>query len=201
MTQTELARFFQQAAHYPAPLRQQRNELLQAASHREAAVLLAVVYREAQWQILLTRRADTLRHHTGQIALAGGRRDNADANLTCTALRETTEETGIEAAHWQTFPLLPRYYTPSGYAVSPVPALCTDNPPTQANADEVAEIFYLPLSFALQQNHYASRRFTHEGRTLDVPTLPYQHYDIWGLTAMILYDLAERYRHYRGQTA
>ena len=43
---------------------------------------------EEALQILLTRRADSLRHHTGQIALAGGRRDAQDPNLTATALRE-----------------------------------------------------------------------------------------------------------------
>ncbi|MDO5640202.1 MAG: CoA pyrophosphatase [Neisseria sp.] len=197
MTQTELARFFAHAASYPATLREQRNRILQTAQHREAAVLLAAVYREAEWQILLTRRADTLRQHTGQIALAGGRRDGSDNSLVCTALRETREETGIDTGLWQTFPQLPPYYTPSGYAVSPVPALCEESPPTRANAAEVAEIFYLPLDFALTQENYASRAFTHQGRTLSVPALPYLHYDIWGLTAMILYDLAERYHHYQ----
>ncbi len=197
MTPTELARFFKHAAAYPATLGEQRNRILQNGRHHEAAVLLAAVYRNAQWQILLTRRADTLRHHTGQIALAGGRRDSSDTDLVHTALRETAEETGIAAAHWQTFPQLPPYYTPSGYAVSPVPALCETNPPTQANSDEVAEIFYLPLDLALQPQHYQSRTFTYQNRTLDVPVLPYLHYDIWGLTAMILYDLAQRYCHYR----
>ncbi|MFC2564184.1 MAG: CoA pyrophosphatase, partial [Neisseria sp.] len=31
------------------------------------------------------------------------------------------------------------------------------------------------------------------------PALPYLHHDIWGLTAMILYGLAERYRHHMTQ--
>ena len=113
---------------------------------------------------------------------------------TATALRETAEETGIEAAHWQTFPQLPAYFTPSGYAVAPVPALSAESPLTRPNADEVAEIFYLPLDFALYTANYQSRAFTHNGLTLSTPTLPYRHYDIWGLTAMILHDLAERYR-------
>ena len=169
-------------------------EIAGRGQHRQAAVLLAVVQHEAQWQILLTRRADSLRHHTGQIALAGGRRDAQDPNLTATALRETAEETGIEAAHWQTFPQLPAYFTPSGYAVAPVPALSAESPLTRPNADEVAEIFYLPLDFALHTANYQSRAFTHNGLTLNTPTLPYRHYDIWGLTAMILHDIAERYR-------
>ena len=80
MTYTELSRFFSSAANLPAPLQQTRNRMFQGGDFRQAAVLLAVVQHEAQWQILLTRRADSLRHHTGQIALAGGRRDAQDPN-------------------------------------------------------------------------------------------------------------------------
>ncbi|WP_107879658.1 NUDIX hydrolase [Neisseria animaloris] len=193
MTYNELSRFLQEAARYPALTGSLRNHLFAATQPLRAAVLLAVVCRSRQWEVLLTRRSDTLRHHTGQIALAGGRCDPQDNGPTYTALRETAEETGIASAQWQTFPPFEPYYTPSGYAVFPVPALSTDNPPTQANADEVAEIFYVPLAFVLDKNNYQSRELHYNGRTLSTPTLPYLHYDIWGLTATILYDLAERY--------
>ena len=75
----------------------ERNQwLLQHNSHyRPAAVLLAIVPHQKKWHLLLTRRADTLRHHTGQIAFAGGQQDSEDAHLTATALRETHEEIGV----------------------------------------------------------------------------------------------------------
>ena len=56
MTYTELSRFFSSAANLPAPLQQTRNRMFQGGDFRQAAVLLAVVQHEAQWQILLTRR-------------------------------------------------------------------------------------------------------------------------------------------------
>lgn len=40
-----------------------------------ASVLIALVERPVGLSVILTRRADTLRRHTGQIALPGGRRD------------------------------------------------------------------------------------------------------------------------------
>nr|QQZ52124.1 hypothetical protein JKL49_23905 [Phenylobacterium glaciei] len=40
-----------------------------------ASVLVGLVEREGAYSVILTRRADTLRRHTGQIALPGGRRD------------------------------------------------------------------------------------------------------------------------------
>lgn len=195
--QAELADFLGQAYRYGSVVQDGRNRFVRRKS-KAAAVLLALVRREGQWQILLTRRAHTLRRHTGQIAFAGGQADRNDKDLIATALRETEEETGIAPHFWQTFPPLPPYYTPSGYEVHPVPALCTGNPPTFANSGEVAEIFYLPLDFALDTDNYGRRSFIYEGNTADAPVLPYLHYDIWGLTATILYGLAERYRQYAG---
>ncbi|EGV35447.1 NUDIX hydrolase [Neisseria weaveri] len=196
MTQEELTDFYRQAHRYPARGGLERNRLFASNTAVSAAVLLATVYKDGQWQILLTRRAETLRRHNGQIAFAGGRYDSTDTSLTHTALRETFEETGIAAHHWNTFSPFTPYYTPSGYSVLPVPALCAHNPETLINTDEVAEIFYLPLTFALQQQHYQTRAVKHGQTVLRLPALPYLDYDIWGLTAIILYDLAERYRLY-----
>ena len=72
MRQTDLVDFFGQAFRYASIAQEERNRFVRQEG-KTAAVLLAVVRREGQWQILLTRRADTLRHHTGQIAFAGGR--------------------------------------------------------------------------------------------------------------------------------
>lgn len=192
-----LTHFLRHATQYTCPIQISRNHLFDKPDSKNAAVLIPVVFRHGQWQIMLTRRTDTLRKHSGQIALPGGRQDQEDTDLTATALRETQEETGVPPKKWQTFPPLAPYYTPSGYRVTPIPALCRNNPPVCPNQDEVAEIFYLPLDTALDTGAYSSKTLTHNGQTLNTPTLPYRHHDIWGLTAMILYGLALRYRHYR----
>lgn len=174
----------------------ERNQLVTAQTAKEAAVLVGIALHEGAWQILLTKRAETLRQHTGQIAFAGGRKDAQDDSLTATALREAYEETAIPIAAWQTFAPLPFYDTPSGYRVTPVPAICTQPVNPKANPDEVAEIFYLPLDFALNLQNYTFRQLHHNNQTLALPALPFRHYDIWGLTAIILYGLAERYQQY-----
>ena len=178
------------------PLLAERNQwLLQhGGEYRPAAVLLAIVPHQQQWHLLLTRRADTLRHHTGQIAFAGGRHDPEDAHLTATALREAHEEIGVSPTIWHTFaPMMP-CYTPSGYAVSPIPAFCLHEPTLIPNPAEVAEVFYVPLNFALHLPHYQWQTFEHHGKHLPMPALSYQHYHIWGITASILYTLAELHR-------
>ena len=174
----------------------ERNQLVTPKTVKEAAVLVGIVLHEGAWQILLTKRAETLRQHTGQIAFAGGRKDTQDDSLTATALREAYEETAIPIAAWQTFAPLPFYDTPSDYRVTPVPAICVQPVNPKANPDEVAEIFYLPLDFALNLQNYSYRHLHHNNQTLALPALPFRHYDIWGLTAIILYGLAERYQQY-----
>ena len=196
MNTDHLTHFLTQASHFSSRMQAERNQLVTAQTVKEAAVLVGIALREGAWQILLTKRAETLRQHTGQIAFAGGRKDAQDDSLTATALREAYEETAIPIAAWQTFAPLPFYDTPSGYRVTPVPAVCTQPVNPKANPDEVAEIFYLPLDFALTLQNYTFRQLHHNNQTLALPALLFQRYDIWGLTALILYGLAERYQQY-----
>ena len=199
MNQTELAEFLTRAALYPCQEEQLRNQIFAADGYTEAAVLLPVVFHERQWQIILTKRSAGLRRHTGQISFAGGKKEPQDETPVRTALREAEEEIGTRATIWQTFPVLPPHYSPSGYEVRPVPALNAGSPPLSANPDEVAEIIYLPLETALDLQNYRPRPLQYRGRTINPPALPYLHHDIWGLTAMILYGLAERYRYHLTQ--
>ena len=196
MNTDHLTHFLTQASRFSSRMQAERNQLVTAQTAKEAAVLVGIVLHEGAWQILLTKRAETLRQHTGQIAFAGGRKDAQDDSLTATALREAYEETAIPIAAWQTFAPLPFYDTPSGYRVTPVPAICTQPINPKANPDEVAEIFYLPLDFALNLQNYTFRQLHHNNQTLALPALLFQRYDIWGLTALILYGLAERYQQY-----
>ena len=196
MNTAHLIHFLTQASRFSSRMQAERNQLVTAQTAKEAAVLVGIVLHEGAWQILLTKRAETLRQHTGQIAFAGGRKDAQDDSLTATALREAYEETAIPIAAWQTFAPLPFYDTPSGYRVTPVPAICTQPVNPKANPDEVAEIFYLPLDFTLNLQNYTFRQLHHNNQTLALPALPFQRYDIWGLTALILYGLAERYQQY-----
>jgi len=140
MNTDQLIHFLTQASHFSSRMQAERNQLVTAQTVKDAAVLVGIVLHEGAWQILLTKRAETLRQHTGQISFAGGRKDAQDDSLTATALREAYEETAIPITTWQTFAPLPFYDTPSGYRVTPVPAICVQPINPKANPDEVAEI-------------------------------------------------------------
>ena len=150
MNTDHLIHFLTQASHFSSRMQAERNQLFTAHTVKEAAVLVGIVLHEGTWQILLTKRAETLRQHTGQIAFAGGRKDAQDDSLTTTALRETYEETAIPITAWQTFAPLPFYDTPSGYRVTPVPAICAQPVNPKGNPDEVAEIFLSAFGLCLK---------------------------------------------------
>ena len=61
--------------------------------------------------VLLTRRADHLHDHPGQISFPGGRLDDTDRGPIDAALRETTEEIGLERRYVRLAGLLDGYET------------------------------------------------------------------------------------------
>jgi len=159
---------------------------------REAAVLVPIVRRSGGHTVLLTRRADTLRKHRGQVSFPGGRRDATDASLTACALREATEEVGLPSANAEVIGYLDDYPTTTGFKVTPVVALV--RPPRRFAFDpvEVAEVFEVPLALLLDAASYEPKVFTREG--LNVPFFEVNHAGqrIWGATAGMLRDLCRK---------
>ena len=94
---------------------QARTEAGQAESRRLAGLGVADV------DIVLLQRAATLRHHPGQVAFPGGRRDPEDASMTAAALREAEEEAGIAPSTVDVLGTMDPLYIPvSGFEVTPV---------------------------------------------------------------------------------
>lgn len=69
--------------------------------------------------VLLTRRATTMRAHTGQWALPGGRLDPGETAVDA-ALRELQEELRLELEPDDVIGILDDYPTRSGYVITPV---------------------------------------------------------------------------------
>lgn len=83
--------------------------------------------------LLLLRRAGTLRTHSGQVAFPGGAADPGDGTAIGTALREAVEETGLDATGVVPFATLdPIHIPPSGFDVTPVLAYWQRPSPVRA---------------------------------------------------------------------
>ena len=156
---------------------------------RPAAVLVPLVARAEGVTVLLTRRTDHLHHHPGQISFPGGRVEAHDASPVMTALRETQEEIGLDAARVELLGALPDYLTGTGFRVTPVVGLV--HPPFALCLDafEVAEAFEVPLAFLLDPANHRRHRLEHEGRVREYYAMPYGDYFIWGATAGMLMSL------------
>src|SRR5436190_20155216 len=61
-----------------------------------AAVLVPLVNRPEGLHVLLTQRSAQLPDHAGQISFPGGRVESHDADHAAAALREATEEIGLD---------------------------------------------------------------------------------------------------------
>jgi 8-oxo-dGTP pyrophosphatase MutT (NUDIX family) len=157
-----------------------------------AAVLIGLVEREAGPTVLLTRRSDTMRSHTGQVALPGGRVDPGERPWE-TALREAHEEVGLEPRFVSLLGLSTPYQTGTGYLITPVVGFVRPGFELKANPDEVADIFETPFSFLMDLANYEEHERelpTGEKRRFYAATHDERY--IWGATAGILRALYER---------
>jgi 8-oxo-dGTP pyrophosphatase MutT (NUDIX family) len=113
-----------------------------------AAVLMLFSEGGEGPQLLLTERAAHMRQHARQISFPGGRSDPGDHDLVSTALREASEEVGVEPDTVEVFGQLPRIWLPpSNHAVTAVLGYWRQARPLVAKSpDEVANVLQVPIS-------------------------------------------------------
>jgi 8-oxo-dGTP pyrophosphatase MutT (NUDIX family) len=158
-----------------------------------AAVLVGIVTGPAPG-ILLTKRTAHLRTHSGQVSFPGGRIDPSDASAEAAALREAHEEVGLDAAHAEILGCLPDMETSTGYLITPVLALLRPGFAIAPSPDEVDAVFQLPLAVLLDPQAPVKRQSAFLGRTREYWVWPHPEHEIWGATAAILLELAQRLR-------
>ena len=155
---------------------------------REAAVLVPITRAENP-ELILTLRSQNLSTHGGEVAFPGGRRDPEDSDLIYTALRETQEEVGLAPELVQIVGPLSQVMSRHGVQVTPFVGFVPDAVDYQANADEIASVFSVPLEFFANDPRETTPRIDYLGRTWYVPSYQFAGYKIWRLTAVMLVEL------------
>jgi len=138
--------------------------------------------------LLLTVRANTLRHHAGQAAFPGGAADPGDTGPVHTALREAREETGIEPARLLPLATLERMFIPpSGFHVVPVLAYSPDpGPVTVIDESETAVVARVPLRALINpQNRLMVYRTGGPSRFAG-PAFLLNEMLVWGFTGHVI---------------
>lgn len=161
-----------------------------------AAAVLVPILMEPAPRILLTRRADHLRRHGGQVSFPGGRIDPSDLSPESAALREAWEEVGLDPDLVEIVGRLPQHETGTGFLVTPVVGLVPAGTVLRPEASEVAELLSLPVSVLLDPAQPQRRRMKPPGGSewRDIYVWPHDDHYIWGATAAILLSLAQRLR-------
>ncbi len=158
---------------------------------RPAAVLIPIICEGDQARVILTKRASALKHHPGQIAFPGGKMDQGDRDIIATALRETSEEIGLESANVEVLGQMPTHETVTGFDVTPIVARVMQPFNTTPEKGEVDEVFEVPLCHLLTPANYLIEARHWQGKLRSYYTVPYGPYYIWGATARILRSFAD----------
>lgn len=168
-------------------LRKEAKFIDRAPAH--ASVLIPLVQRE-RLTVLLTLRPTHMNSHSGQIAFPGGKADPEDSDAVATALREAREEVGLEPRFVEVIGTLPIYTTGSAFIVTPVVALVNPGFTLHPNADEVDDVFEVPLDFLMDPANHRHHVVDLGGEKRNWLSMPYTDGTterfIWGATAGML---------------
>ncbi|CAG0919809.1 unnamed protein product [Notodromas monacha] len=160
---------------------------------KHAAVLVPLCKTETdQLSLLYTLRSSSLRSHSGQVCFPGGTHDEQDADLIATALRETEEEIGLQPNLVEPWGFLPKVPSKNFEVwVHPVIAeirnLALDS--LRVNRDEVEQVFLESLDTLCDEASFSTTDYKIGRTVLTMPVFQGEHHKIWGLTAVITFQL------------
>lgn len=154
-----------------------------------AAVLVAIVLGR-DLSVLLTKRAPRLTRHAGQVCFPGGRIEPYDASPAGAALREATEEIGLDPCVVSLLGRLPDHVSGSGFRITPVVGLIPAGLHFTPAAAEVATVFALPVATLLDATAPIQKVAERDGKVRTFWVWPHPEHEIWGATAAILLSLA-----------
>jgi 8-oxo-dGTP pyrophosphatase MutT (NUDIX family) len=127
-----------------------RPRLAPSPGARPAAVLVLLFPDSAgAGRIVLTERRAYDGHHSGEVSFPGGKAEPEDADVTATALREASEEIGLDPgiAGVRVIGTLDDVFIPvSDFRITPIVAVAERHPDLAANPAEVARILEPPLT-------------------------------------------------------
>jgi len=143
--------------------------------------------------LVLTRRRADLRRHAGEISFPGGRKDDEDADLATTALREAEEEIGLARTEVELIGELPTVSTfATGYVIHPYVGTISGPAAWSVSAREVDAV--LELALAEVSDGLTRTQLERRGIKFETDAYIVGEHLIWGATARIIAHLLERLR-------
>ncbi|WP_078547882.1 NUDIX hydrolase [Litchfieldia alkalitelluris] len=186
--------------------------ILGSSQFSQYSILLPLVETEKEIHVLFEVRSKSLRRQPGEICFPGGRIDQSDKSEKFTAIRETTEELGINQNQIKNVMPLDYIVSPFGMIIYPFIGVITNVNDLRPNQSEVEEIFTVPLSFFISnppetykinlriepeddfpyESIIGGENYQWQLRSMKEHFYYYQDKVIWGLTARVLNHFIEK---------
>ncbi|NQY90346.1 MAG: CoA pyrophosphatase [Deltaproteobacteria bacterium] len=162
-------------------------------------VLLPLLATETGYELLYTLRTDSLPSHGGQVSFPGGKQAPRDRGPEDTALREASEELGIDADDVRVIGRLDDVYTLGvEYLITPVVGVLDQRATLSPNPGEVADVFTVDVEELGDPAHRGSVKKSWGGTQYDMPVITAGRHNIWGATYSITLNFLDCVRSARG---
>lgn len=167
------------------------NPEIQSDMDYRLAAVLVIIYGKTPL-IIMTEKPKSMKFHAGEISFPGGKLDTNDSNLLDTALRETSEEIGLNLSKNEIVGQLnPVKTLTTGFLILPFVCMLEQIPPLVTNS-EVEKILHIPLSPFLQT--VAKDCDPSHNLMNEMYTFEYQKQIVWGASARILKQIENTLR-------
>jgi 8-oxo-dGTP pyrophosphatase MutT (NUDIX family) len=155
-------------------------------------VLVALFEEDGEARVILTRRAEHLRNHRGEVSFPGGRLEPEESPVEG-ALREATEEIDLDPALVEIIgELAPLSTMSSTSAITPFVGVLAQRPALEPNPDEVDHVFDVALTDLLADDVFEEEIWTSPERgRRSVYFFHLPDDTVWGATARVLLELLE----------
>ncbi len=167
---------------------------------RYAAIAATLRLGPSEPELLLIRRAEVERDPwSGHVACPGGRKEEADLDLSATAVREMREETGIDLARQGRMlgtldDIHPRTPVLPPILVRPFVAVVGGQTAVVPSV-EVADFTWVPFDALLDEANWGTAPVSTRALGVQVrPVFRHADYVVWGMTEYLLRQLVTRYR-------
>ncbi|RNA63146.1 CoA pyrophosphatase [Chryseobacterium nematophagum] len=164
-----------------------------AKNPKFAAVNIVLYLKNDEWHFpLIQRTINEHDRHSGQISLPGGKREEMDQDFSQTAIRETSEEIGIDKHYIRIIrEMSPIYIPPSNFYVYPYISYSKKNPTFILQQSEAVEVIEFPITSFLNLPDSPEMMSLPNMEGYEVPIINFNGYIIWGATAMILSEFSQ----------
>ncbi len=180
------------SSHVPIVLPPGRNtpNLKNGSEKRPKAGILVPIYDgDGMANMILTRRASSLRTHAGEVAFPGGKIEEGETAEEA-AVREAYEEIGLDPKSIEIEGRLVSSATMSSF-VSLVAVVATLPEPRsyRINSSEVEEVFSFPISYLFQEGVFSVERWPiSSGGYFEMHFFDFGDDLVWGATGRIIYE-------------